>query len=299
MKYTTETFIIKAKEIHGDKYDYSLVEYINSQIKVKIICHIHGVFEQTPASHIFGCGCKKCNQTKSGKKTLTKEIFVKRARIKHGNKFDYSLVEYINTNSKVKIICPVHGVFEQTPKEHLKYNGCRYCSNKYKKNKEIFTKEAKEIFGNKYDYSKVKYVNNKTKVILICKKHGEFSITPSNHIFFERDCPKCKCSKGENKIEKYLIENNIKFENQKTFEGCILQSKLRFDFYLPDYNTCIEYDGKQHYQSIKLFGGEESYKLTQLRDKIKNKFCIDNDIKLIRIRYNDNYIEKLNKTFNY
>ena len=106
----------KAKKIHGDKYDYSLVEYINSQTKVKIICPIHGVFEQKPNGHLSGRGCSKCKPDKISKKlSFTTEEFVKKAKEIYGDKYDYSLVDYKSAKEKVKIICSIHGVFEQTP----------------------------------------------------------------------------------------------------------------------------------------------------------------------------------------
>ena len=115
----TNTFIKKVKQIHGNKYDYSLVEYTNSKTKVKIICNEHGIFEQLLNSH-YHHGCKKC-----GDKNRTKKIkltdFIKKAKEMHGNKYDYSLVEYINNKTKVKIICLDHGIFEQIPQHHYNH----------------------------------------------------------------------------------------------------------------------------------------------------------------------------------
>ena len=133
-KITTEDFIENARKVHSDKYDYSLTNYISAKTKVKIICPVHGVFEQTPCGHLSGRGCKKC----SGKNKLTTEEFIDQARKVHGDKYDYSLVNYVNCRTKVKIICPIHGVFEQTPQSHLKGNGCKYCKN-YSAEKDIYT----------------------------------------------------------------------------------------------------------------------------------------------------------------
>jgi len=119
-KLTTIDFIEKSINIHGNKYDYSLVEYVGSKMKVKIICRIHGVFEQIPTHHLNGVGC-------SGNKKYTTEEFIKKATKIHNNRYDYSLVDYINTNTKVKIICKKHGIFEQTPKKHLKGQECPKC----------------------------------------------------------------------------------------------------------------------------------------------------------------------------
>lgn len=131
VRYTTETFIEEARKIHRDKYDYSQVKYVNSRTKVKIICPKHGIFEQTPHGHLTGRGCYKCgNKKQQQSRCLTTEQFIEKARKIHGNKYDYSLVEYKKNSIKVKIICPKHGVFEQTPVTHLRGSGCRRCTKK-------------------------------------------------------------------------------------------------------------------------------------------------------------------------
>lgn len=129
-RYGTDTFIAAAKLIHGEKYDYSNVVYVNGTTKVKICCPEHGVFEQSPSKHLSGQGCPICGKI-SGKNKIKKdtEWFIKKASSIHSNKYDYSLVEYKNAYSKVKIICPKHGVFEQTPHHHLNFHGCPYCSS--------------------------------------------------------------------------------------------------------------------------------------------------------------------------
>jgi len=125
---TTEEFIEMAKSIHGDRYDYSLVEYKNNKTKVKIICPVHGVFEQKPIHHLRGHGCHEC-----GDKRLTTKQFIEKVKSIHKDKYDYSLVEYKNNKTKVKIICPVHGPFEQRPNDHLRGRGCFKCGGRYEK----------------------------------------------------------------------------------------------------------------------------------------------------------------------
>jgi hypothetical protein len=120
-KHTNLSFIQKSIEKHGNKYDYSLVNYINNRTKVRIICPLHGEFEQNPYDHSTGIGCLKC----SGKFKFTNEIFIKKSIEKHGNKYDYSLVEYINSVKKVKILCPIHGEFNQSPNCHMGGKGCK------------------------------------------------------------------------------------------------------------------------------------------------------------------------------
>ena len=128
-KLTTEEFIEKAKKIHGDKYDYSKAEYINSKTKICIICPKHGEFWIRPNDHLNGQGCRKCSDELNGlKKRKTKEQFIEEARKIHGNKYDYSKVEYLGLNKKVCIICPEHGEFWQSPYGHLRGDGCSKCS---------------------------------------------------------------------------------------------------------------------------------------------------------------------------
>jgi 5-methylcytosine-specific restriction endonuclease McrA len=127
-RLTTKQFIKRSKVIHGDKYDYSLVEYKNARTKVKIICNKHGVFEQTPHSHLRGNGCKKCHYNKSSKNAKSNiKSFIENSIKIHNDKYDYSLVKYKNSKTKVKIICPIHGVFEQIPNAHLNGQGCKKC----------------------------------------------------------------------------------------------------------------------------------------------------------------------------
>jgi superfamily II DNA or RNA helicase len=178
-KFNTEDFINKARTIHGDRYDYSKVQYINANSKVCIVCPEHGEFWQTPINHLKGAECPKC----SGNVRLSKDDFINRSHIVHGNKYDYSKVKYINTNTKVCIICPEHGEFWQTPGSHINGScGCAKCSGNIKFNTEDFINRAHIVHGDKYDYSKVNYVNANAKVCIICPKHGEFWQTPYGHL---------------------------------------------------------------------------------------------------------------------
>ena len=196
-----ERFITKAKEKHGDKYDYSKVEYVDAHTKVCVICPIHGEFWITPNSHLNGSGCPECG----GNKTLTTEEFIEKAKQIHGDKYDYSKVEYVNANTKVCVICPIHGEFLVSPANHLRERGCPKCRSRKnivssyeiskpmlirKHTKETFFEKAKKIHGNKYDYSKVNYKDNKTKVCIICPIHGEFWQRPDHHLHGQ-GCKKC------------------------------------------------------------------------------------------------------------
>ena len=118
-----ESFVDKANKIHGNKYRYSKVDYVNAHTKVVIECPEHGDFEQTPNGHISGVGCAEC----SGKKKHNNESFIEKAKQIHGDKYQYQLVEYITNKNKVRIMCPEHGVFDQTPTNHLSGRGCPGC----------------------------------------------------------------------------------------------------------------------------------------------------------------------------
>ena len=284
-------FIEKAKLVHGEKYDYSLVDYTESKNKVIIICSEHGEFQQRASGHLSGFGCSKCSHEKQ---KLTFNEFKEKAKTIHGNKYDYRLVDYINYDTKVKIICSVHGEFQQTPSNHLKGKDCELCSFVKRKTKTLeFKEKAKIIHGNKYDYRLVDYLGFDTKVKIICSVHGEFQQTPQNHLKGQ-NCPFCKESKGENKIRDLLNYNQIHFIPQHRFPDCKNKIKLPFDFYLPDYNTCIEFNGIQHYKPIDYFGGEKRFKEQQKTDTIKKYYCEKNKIKLIVIKYNEN-VNKITK----
>lgn len=227
--------------------------------------------------------------------------FLKKAFNKFGNKYDYSLID-ISTPKKLKvsIICPSHGIFYSLKSEHLRGVNCPNCAkliqvDKIKKSKEKhfntewFVKRAKQVNGNKYDYSLCVYKNQKEPVILICDKHGEFKINPSGHLYMKTGCFKCNFSKGETLVYNFLNKNNFKFETQKTFKHLLSDKNynLRFDFYLEEIKTVIEYDGEQHFKSISVFGGEKGYYELKKNDKLKELFCRDNQLNLIRIPFYD------------
>lgn len=186
-----EIFIKRAKEVHGDKYDYSKVEYKNAKTPVTIICPIHGEFQQAPYHHLEGSGCKKCADEAHGRQmAMSKEEFIARATEIHHDKYDYSKVEYVNNNTDVCIICPEHGKFWQKPSKHLAGHGCQVCGGSKKNTTAEFIEKARKIHGDKYDYSKVEYVNNKTMVTITCPKHGDFIQRPYIHLS-GCGCPRC------------------------------------------------------------------------------------------------------------
>jgi hypothetical protein len=205
---TDNIFIEQAKKVHNNKYDYSKVEYKNIHTKVCIICPDHGEFYQTPGSHLRGVGCPKCSSTSK----LTTEKFIEKAREVHGDKYDYSKVEYKNVRDKVCIICPEHGEFYQTPNTHFRGNGCSECSGKAKLTTKKFIEKAREVHNNKYDYSKVEYKSNTTKVCIICPEHGEFYQTPNTHLRGS-GCP--RCIKNTKLTTEDFIERSRKVHGNK------------------------------------------------------------------------------------
>jgi very-short-patch-repair endonuclease/uncharacterized C2H2 Zn-finger protein len=282
-KLSKEQFIQRANIIHNNKYNYDLVNYINSQIKIKILCPIHNEFEQRPNDHLQGKGCPYC----SNNKKINTDIFIKKAILIHEGKYDYSKTIYKNSKTPVIIICKEHGEFNQIAHEHLKGSGCPKCYKSYKLNTDLFIKKANKKHNFLYEYKKTYYKFSKQEVIITCKTHGDFKQKPYAHLNGQ-GCPMCNKSKGENIIINFLNENNIKYEYQKSFDLCKNKRKLKFDFYLSDYNLCIEFDGVQHDNNIEYFGGIRGLKYRKNNDLIKNNYCKENNIKLIRIKYNDN-----------
>ncbi|OQX93202.1 MAG: hypothetical protein B6I17_03770 [Tenericutes bacterium 4572_104] len=224
-KLTTKEFIEKAIIKHGNRYDYSLVDYKGNRIKVKIICKEHGVFEQTPCSHLQGSNCLIC----SGNKKITTKEFIEKAIIKHGNRYDYSLVNYKNTDSEIKITCKEHGVFEQTPYSHLRGGNCSRCSGTKKLTTEEFIEKAIIKHGNRYDYSLVDYKGNKIKVKIICKEHGVFEQIPYSHLN-SGGCSKCSGNKKlttEEFIEKAIIKHENKYDYSLVdYKGSAVEVKM-------------------------------------------------------------------------
>jgi hypothetical protein len=219
----TEKFIRKSIEVHGDKYDYSKTDYIKSSEKVIIICKEHGEFLQIPNNHLRGAECKLCSLKKiSLKRTYTNEMFIKKAKEKHGDKYDYSKVIFTKAKQKVIIICRIHGEFQQTPDNHCQGKGCELCATVIRSSKQTYTKEmfiqkAIETHGNKYDYSKTEYIKSNQKVVIICKIHGDFMQTPQCHLS-GAGCIKCSGTLQKTKDEfiKEVFEiygNNIDCSN--------------------------------------------------------------------------------------
>ena len=280
-KKTKEEFIQKAREKHGDKYDYSKVEYVNNHTKVCIICHEHGEFFQRPANHLSGQGCSKC----SGKYSPTTEEWIASAREVHGDKYDYTKVKYVNALTNVCIICPEHGEFWQKPNDHLGSHGCPKCVRKYSPTTEEWIASAREVHGDKYDYSKIEYVGALKKVCIICPEHSEFWQQAKSHLQ-GNGCPMCNLSHLERSVMNYLDEVGFTYDYQKRFKWLGKQS---LDFYLPDYNIGIECQGRQHFEPVEHFGGDKEFKKILKRDNRKKALCEKHGVKLLYFGDTPNY----------
>jgi len=299
-------FITAANNIFDNKYDYSQVCYSSTHVPVTIICPDHGPFLKRPVKHISAKeGCPTCaKQARLQNSVRFKNIddIREECNTLHNSAYLYTDVSlsprgYITTDSLLTIVCPTHGEFTQTVNKHIyqktKCEKCKFVTNaalKIQRTKLIFEQERILIHGNKYDYSKVDYKGWHPKVTITCPIHGDFEMSPTNHIRGYQGCPTCCESGPEQIIRQLLTDRHIKFIAQKKFPGCIgadTKSALRYDFYLPTQNTVIEYDGIYHYQAIQHGDGAESAALRfsrqQQNDLIKTKYAEDHNMTLIRI----------------
>jgi hypothetical protein len=292
-KLTINEITTKCNKIHENKYTYDFSEYINSKSKISIYCPIHGKFNQFLYDHLNGRGCPRCAIEKNAaKKRNSIYDLISKAKILYGNIYNYSLI--INYKSMVdiqNIICEKHGIFKMSLHEHINKNKkCYKCAIEDRTDTlDDFIAKANLIHNYKYNYDNVIYIKSKIKVEIICEKHGVFLQKPMDHINNKQGCPICNTSKGEMLISSILEKYNIKYIPQKKFKGLKYKKSLIFDFYLPQYNCCIEFDGEQHFRPIEYWGGEKTFEDIKNRDIIKNEYCKLNNIRLIRFSYKDNH----------
>lgn len=282
-KYTINDYILKAKSIHGDLYDYSLVNYIGIKIPIVICCEIHGPFLQRPDHHIMGAGCPKCG----GRLLLSREQFIKKSNIIHNFKYCYDKVIYKNNYTKVEIICIEHGSWYQIPNSHLQGNGCPKCAGKIRLTQEEFIDRAKIIHNNKYNYNLVNYINAKIKVKIICIKHGVFAQTPDAHLQ-GFGCRKCSINKSEQIIANYLTNKNILFSVNFPIKLPIVKRMALIDFHILKYNLLIEYNGIQHYRptqfgNMSIHDAKIKFEYQMIRDQQLRDYCKINNINLLEI----------------
>ena len=308
---TNEGFLEELNKINPNIFP--LERYQVSSKKIKLKCLICGnEWYSTPNTLLSQKeGCPNCAQKiRAQKNTKTNEDFLKELNVVNSN--IVPLEEYSGICKKIKFKCLIcNNEWYSTPNNLLHNKGCPNCKkiilSKLKmKSKEDFQKELKE----NYCTSELigEYKGRKKTALFKCKIcNHEFTAIAENVLKSTAACSYCSASIGEKRIWQWLLDNNINFNFQKTFNGCLYKSKLRFDFYLPDYNLCIEYNGKQHYETVNFDGdysengirqAKENLKEQIIKDNIKRDFCKQNNIKLLTITYHDkNHIEKiLNRT---
>jgi hypothetical protein len=325
---TLEQFICEAKETHGDdKFDYAETKYTNYNTKITIICNTcKNKFQTNPSTHLKGNGgCRVCYANYLSKNmTKTQTQFVEEAKKIHEDKYDYSLVAYIDSQTNIDIICKTHGKFKQTPNNHLRGKGCKKCATKkisenQKKSKDEFIKDAKKIHGDKYDYSKTDYINAKIKITIICKDHGEFKVEPSSHLS-GTSCNKCHKTYSKPQIEWLkMLENElgiiVQHAENSDGEHKIKNSRYKADGYYENKNAIFEFHGCYYHGCKKCFPNRnetnkttgQKYKMLYKQTKNKKRHCENNGYQYFRIweckwkkLKNNNeklqkYFEKINK----
>lgn len=277
---THDTFIEEMKDKHPNLEVLS--EYVNSRTKVHLKCRVcEKEFDARPSSLCFGNGCPHC----AGVAHKSNNEYIEEMSYIHPD--IVVLGEYRSSKAKVQLKCIIcDNEWSATPNSSLEGRGCPYCAGLMKKTHNQFVKEMKskhpqiEVLGT--------YENNKTKVKCKCMKCGqEFSSQPHSMLNAWRGCPRCSISIGEKSIRSWLIENNIEYIQEYSFSDCRDKRVLPFDFYLPNENIAIEFDGKQHFTKNDYWGGKDALKVLQRHDRIKNDYCSTHNIKLVRIPYWD------------
>lgn len=301
-KMNKEKYIEKIKEIYGERYTL-ISEFVDMNTKVTIKCNICGKDytllpneftrnrEKNRKRFIDGCDyCRLLNKTESIKKEVEKLTNGKISVI------EKELIS--DTHSKINMKCNVCGYEFKQSLHVIKNNlkdvkdkentyGCANCSKKLKKNTKTFKQEVYNLVGDEYEVIG-EYINTNTPIKMKhCKCGNVWKLAPVDFINKDNRCPECcSCivSNASKFIERFLIENEIEFIKEKKFKECKHKRQLPFDFYLPEYDLLIEYDGRQHFYDE--FGSNKAYLQQHKRDLIKNKFCIENEINLMRIKYN-------------
>lgn len=287
VKKTQTYFLNKVKE--RNKHDINFSNFIYNGVKAcgECKCNVCGyVWNTSPNSLYSGSGCPMCyNRERSQRQIRQQEDFISKPLIVHKSNYDYSKVIYNGSFVNVDIICKKCGrIFPQTPAHHLNGEGCPFCGGTKRHTQEEFLNLCKQVHGDKYTYEKTQYKSMFDEVIITCRKHGDFKMTPANHIHGKQGCSICKESKLENEANNILSDIHVKYERQKKFKWLGRQS---LDFYLTDYNIGIECQGRQHFGEVPNFKGAETFEAIQKRDIKKKKLCEENNVELFYYNYND------------
>lgn len=258
---TITSFIEKSEKVHGKRYDYSKAVYLGAREKLEIVCREHGPFWAAPTNHHRGKGCPKCGDIKAGRKRKSKarSVFETRSRTIHGDKYDYSNVKYDGSSEPVRIICPEHGEFRKAPYRHLRGEGCPRCAiikgaqrrakSTREERKQDFIRLARELHGDKYDYSLVDYNYSKDVVRIICPEHGVFEQRATSHVDTSRGgkgCPTCGLKREYPNGYVYVLYGEGKTKIGITYDPKERFRKLRertpFPFEPVGYWFCSTYD---------------------------------------------------------
>jgi hypothetical protein len=296
-QYTTDEFVAKAKGLnHTKDYTFEETVYVNTKSKIKVYCHYkdeygneHGTFEITPSHLLSGEGCPICRYRKSslGRRRAIEEILSQANEI-HNYKYDYSLItSYQNDRIKYPIICPEHGVFEQTMNNHIRAKqGCPICGNlkcadSRRDTFATFVQKANLVHNNTYEYLDNNYQGSNIKIGITCKKHGVFYMTPTNHLIGQH-CPKCAFShsKGESELYEFII-SLVGKANAIQRDRTILNGE-ELDIFIPSLAFAIEYNGLYWHSEISK---DKNYHLN------KTLKCEAKNIRLFHI-FEDEWINK-------
>ena len=275
-KLTQNEFIERASSKHGGRYDYSQSEYVNQQTKLTVVCTAHGAFQITAGNHLSGKGCPRCVSNKP----MTNEEFIKKAIAVHGDRFDYSAVEYVRSQQKVTVICKDHGPFEQTPNNHLNGMGCKKCaltSGVLKMTHDEFLVRAREIHGDKYEYIGT-YVDTDTHLLMRCPTHGEFMQRPEKHLAGQgcKSCSHSGPSAGQIEVTEFLRQFVTVESEVKEADGM----NTSLDIFIPEHNLAVEYHG--------LIWHSERFNSNPKKDYEKHVRCTERGIRVIHI-YEDEW----------
>lgn len=291
IKKSQEQFIKEVSELHPTLL-LDKIKYATGHTKVWLGCRIHGYF-QIQASNLLhqGKGCKHCNGIERGNKLRKSQSQFVQELNKLPKKYNLEKLNYTGAHQKVTIGCIIHGYFQIKPSHLLRGHDCKKCNLEKLKIRKLtnpldFIELAKKLHPT-LNFDNTNYTRASSKVEYYCNIHKKNFTARASSLLRGSGCPMCSESKGEKIISEFLTGHNIDFTPQMKFKTCRNKRVLPFDFYLNDYNILIEYDGKQHYESVKIWGGDREYNNTKIKDNIKTIWAEANRIPLLRIKYTD------------
>ena len=301
MPLSIQEFIQRSKEIHQNKYDYSHVNCIDGENKVKIICSIHGIFLQSPKYHLTGSGCQKCSiENRYPIQNISTEMFIEKVKEIHNNKYDYSKTEYTKAHNKIIIICPEHGEFLQSADNHLRRkSGCSLCVKNKALSKNEYIKKVDRRHNGRYDYSLATINGLHNKISIICKDHGIFEQEAASHLR-GTGCPKCMAGFSISKPEMIWLDS-LKIPEEYRQRTIKVDGKnFRVDAYDPNTNTVYEFWGDYWHGNPKLYdkngiNGRNNKSFGQLYEETQNKrnIILNAGYKLVEIWEYDFYLQEL------